>query len=102
MRRLKKNKPAKIICGFTRNKILYFPKIFAPKINTITNNTKKIKNKTLAIEAAPAAIPVNPKTAAIIAITKKIAAHFSIKYILIIYFQNHARVILKVCKACGS
>lgn len=32
---------------------------------------------TLAIEAAPAAIPENPKIAATIAITKKIAAHLN-------------------------
>ena len=32
----------------------------------------------LAIDAAPAAIPVKPKIAAMIAITKKIAAHFNI------------------------
>lgn len=38
----------------------------------------KIKNKTLAIEAAPAAIPVKPNMAAIIAITMKITAHLSI------------------------
>jgi len=37
-----------------------------------TNSTKKIKNKTLAIPAAPAAIPPKPNIAAIIAITKKI------------------------------
>ncbi len=38
----------------------------------------KIKNKILAMDAAPAAIPVKPKIAATIAITKKIAAHLSI------------------------
>ncbi len=37
-----------------------------------------MKNSTLAMEAAPAAMPVNPKTAAMIAITRKIAAHLSI------------------------
>ena len=36
------------------------------------NNTKKIKNKTLAIEAAPAAMPPKPKIAAIIATTKNV------------------------------
>ena len=43
------------------------------------NSTKKIKNKILAIEAAPAAIPVKPKIAATIAIIKNMAAHLSIK-----------------------
>jgi hypothetical protein len=37
-----------------------------------------MKNITLAIEAAPSAIPVKPKRAAIKAITKKIAVHFNI------------------------
>jgi hypothetical protein len=40
--------------------------------------TKNKKNITLAMEAAPAAIPVNPKRAAIMAITRKIAVHFNI------------------------
>jgi len=38
------------------------------------NNTIKIKNKILAIEAAPTAIPVKPKTAATNATIKKISA----------------------------
>lgn len=38
----------------------------------------KIKNNTLAIEAAPAAIPVNPNMAAMIAMTTKIIAHLII------------------------
>ncbi len=41
---------------------------------TIRKRTRKIKNNTLAIAAGPAAIFVNPKIAAIIAIIKKIAA----------------------------
>jgi hypothetical protein len=57
----------------------YFPKILAPKITTIRKRTRKIKNNTLAIEAAPAAISVKPKIAAMIAMIKKIAAHLSIK-----------------------
>ena len=59
------------------NTVYFLPKIFAPSNKTKTNNTRKIKNKTLATAAAPAAIPVKPKTAAIIAITKNMAAHFS-------------------------
>lgn len=42
------------------------------------NKTRKIQNNTLAIEAAPAAIPVKPKIAAMIAITMKITAHLNI------------------------
>ena len=63
---------------FQNRVVHYFPKIFAPKMSTRMKSTKKIKNNILAIEAAPAAIPVKPKIAATIAIIKKIAAHFSI------------------------
>jgi hypothetical protein len=42
------------------------------------NSTRKIKNKILAIEAAPDAIPPNPKIAAIIAITRKITVQRNI------------------------
>lgn len=58
--------------------IPYFPKSLAPKIKVKTNKTIKIKNRTLAIEAALAAIPANPKIAAMIAIIKNITAHLSI------------------------
>jgi hypothetical protein len=43
-----------------------------PAIRDNTNKTIKIKKRIFAIEAAPAAIPPNPKIAAIIAITRKI------------------------------
>jgi hypothetical protein len=42
------------------------------------NNTKKMKNKILAIEAAPAAMPPKPKSAAIRATIKKIITHLNI------------------------
>jgi len=57
---------------------IYFPKIFDPKIKTRINKTRKIKNSTLAIEAAPAAMPVKPNMAATMAMIKNIAAHLSI------------------------
>jgi hypothetical protein len=47
-------------------------------MNDRMNNTRKIKNITLAIEAAPAAIPPNPKMAAIIATTRKITVQRNI------------------------
>lgn len=47
-------------------------KILAPKIMAITNSARKIKNNTLAMSAAPSAIPPNPNAAAMIAIMKKI------------------------------
>ena len=48
-----------------------------PRIAVKTTKNINIKNMTLAIEAAPAAIPVKPKSAAIIAITRNMAVHFS-------------------------
>ncbi len=52
------------------------------------NNIRKIKNNTFAIEAAPAAIPVKPNTAAIIAITKKITAYLSITKFLVKHYNR--------------
>lgn len=49
-----------------------------PAIIAIRNNTIKMKNKILAIEAAPAAIPVKPNTAATIATIKNISAQRNI------------------------
>ena len=49
-----------------------------PTIIVNRNNTIKMKNKILAILAAPAAIPVKPKIAATNAITKKIAVQRNI------------------------
>jgi hypothetical protein len=49
-----------------------------PAIKATTNNTKNTKNNILAIDAAPAAIPVNPKRAAIKATTRKISDHRNI------------------------
>jgi hypothetical protein len=57
---------------------LYFLKSEPPNTNASTKRTIKTKNNILAIEAAPAAIPPNPKIAAIIAITKKVAAQRNI------------------------
>ena len=45
-----------------------------PLISETTNSIRKIKNSTCAIDAAPLAIPPNPKIAAIIAMTKNTAA----------------------------
>ncbi len=56
----------------------FFLNIVIPGISAPTNNIMNMVNKILAMDAAPVAIPVNPKTAAIIAITKKIADHLSI------------------------
>lgn len=47
----------------------------------ITNSAKKIKNNTFAIEAAPSAMPPNPKIAAMMAMTKKIIDQRNIVFI---------------------
>ena len=49
-----------------------------PAIIAIKNNTIKTKNKILAMDAAPAAIPVKPNTAATIATIKNISAQRNI------------------------
>jgi hypothetical protein len=51
-----------------------------PNSNDKTTNTRKIKNIIFAIEAAPAAMPVNPNIAAIIAITMKMIVQRNIGY----------------------
>jgi hypothetical protein len=51
-----------------------------PNMSETRNNTMKMKNKILAIEAAPAATPPNPKIAAMIEKKKKITVQRSIKY----------------------
>jgi hypothetical protein len=61
----------------------YIPSPTLPLLPTIRLSTKrirKIKNKILAILAAPAAIPPKPKMAAMIAITKKITVQRSITF----------------------
>jgi aminoglycoside phosphotransferase (APT) family kinase protein len=50
----------------------HFLKRLAPNNMAIIKRARKIKKRTLAIDAAPSAMPPNPKIAAIIAITKKI------------------------------
>jgi hypothetical protein len=51
-----------------------FLKSDAPNRMVITAKIIKMKNRIFAMDAAPAAIPPNPKMAAMMAITKKIAA----------------------------
>ena len=49
-----------------------------PPINEIRNKIIKMKNNTLAIEAAPAAMPKKPKAAAMIAMMRKISVQRNI------------------------
>src|SRR5689334_3661491 len=46
-----------------------------PTSSEITKSARKMKNRTLAISAAPTAMPVKPNTAAISAMTKNTAAY---------------------------
>ena len=57
--------------------------ILTPSISATTKKTTKIKNIILAIDAAPAAMSVNPKIEAIIAITRNINDHLSIRIVVI-------------------
>ena len=50
----------------------HFLNKLAPKSIVMIKSARKMKNKTFAIDAAPSAIPPNPKMAAMIAMTKKI------------------------------
>jgi len=63
-------------------------KIVPPNIRARRNNTKKMKKRIFAIDAAPAAIPVNPKIAATTAIIRKIAVHLSITIDFRIYINS--------------
>ena len=54
-------------------------KILAPKTSDSTNKTRKIKNNTFAMDAAPAAIPPNPNNAATSAITRNVIVQRNIK-----------------------
>ncbi len=53
-----------------------------PNMAVTKTRTRKMKKRTFATDAAPAAIPVNPKMAAITAIIKNIAVHFNIRFAL--------------------
>lgn len=57
----------------------YFLKILAPNRITRTNSIIKIKKRIFAIDAAPSASPPNPKSAAMMAMIKKIAAQRNIR-----------------------
>jgi hypothetical protein len=64
----------------TRPITYYFLNKLAPKIRVSRNNTTKRKKRNLAIEAAPAAMPVNPNTAAISATMKNVNAQRNMSF----------------------
>jgi hypothetical protein len=53
--------------------------MLAPNTSDSTKSTKKIKNKIFAMEAAPAAMPPNPKMAATIAIIRNVTVQRNIR-----------------------
>ena len=59
---------------------IYTSVLLLPKSKLSTNSTRKIKNNTLAIPAAPAATPPKPKIAAIIATIRKITVQRNITF----------------------
>lgn len=56
-----------------------------PRTAVTATKIRNITKITFAIEDAPDAISVKPKSAAIMAIIKNIAAHFNIVHILLSY-----------------
>jgi hypothetical protein len=64
--------------SFSGHYSYHFLKSVAPKAITITKPIMKMKNNTLATDAAPSAIPPNPNIAAIMAMIKNIAAQRNI------------------------
>jgi len=69
---------ARVIC-YLPYRLLFAER---PNMSETRNNTMKMKNKILAMEAAPAATPPNPKIAAIIATIRNITVQRSIKKVL--------------------
>ena len=68
---------------------LYGPLLLKnPQIKLMINRIIKIQNRILAMLIAPAAIPPNPKTAAITATIKKTSAHQSIHDLLKVKFNR--------------
>jgi hypothetical protein len=63
-----------------------------PVMRDITNKTRKIKNKTLAIPAAPDAIPPNPKIAATMAMIRNVTVHRSIVIVLNSTYPHHEEI----------
>jgi len=55
----------------------------------ITKATRNTKNRIFAIEAAPVAIPVKPKTAAIIAMIKNVTVQLSMLILLLLEGRFH-------------
>lgn len=64
------------------NFLLYKERLL-PANREMTNKTRKMKNNTLAMEAAAATILKNPNIPAIKAMTRKIIDHFSMRIIFL-------------------
>jgi hypothetical protein len=65
--------------------------MLAPNNIAIIKSARKMKKRTFAIEAAPSAIPPNPKMAAMMAITKKITDQRNIVLLFMWHMpENHS------------
>ena len=65
-------------CGGPDNTVKSYSTVLLPNKRERTNKTRKMKNKTLAMPAAPAAMPPNPKMAAIMATIRKMTVQRNI------------------------
>jgi hypothetical protein len=88
--------PISVLLSDTDSSIACYGVLVLPRINDKRNSTIKIKNRILAIPAAPAAMPPNPKIAAIIATTKKITVQRNIIKDLIVYNGSNSRALNSV------
>lgn len=64
--------------GIYPSRQIFVPPTLFPKANDIRKRTRKMTNRILTIDAAPAAIPPKPKTAAMMAIMRKVTDQRSI------------------------
>lgn len=71
----------------------------SPRMRKITQIAKKIKKRIFAISAAPAAMPPKPNRAAMIEITKKMAAHRSMN---VLYARSDKSSISLACDTVSS
>jgi hypothetical protein len=72
----------------------YFLNNLAPNMSDKRKSTTKMKNSTFATEAAPAAMPVNPNSPAINAITKKIKVQRNMIFVLRVYNASLIEIIV--------
>jgi hypothetical protein len=79
----------KLLLSFDPEGSRHFLNRLAPNKMAMMNSARKMKKRTLAMEAAPSAIPPNPKMAAMMAITKKITDQRNIVYTVKLYIEEN-------------